>query len=399
MKLSKKINKIFPSNTVILGQKARELKALGKDIIQLGEGESNFNTPEHIIEAAYSAMKRGETKYTNIAGTKELRNIISKYLKDEHELYYHNDQLVVGNGGKQLIFNAFLSTIDPGDEVIIPAPFWVSYPQMVNFADGIPILVDCLSSNNFKISPELLEKSITKNTRWLILNSPGNPTGSVYSKKELNNLANVLRIHPDVSIICDDIYSKIIYDGEKFFTLAQIAPDIKDRILIVNGLSKSFAMTGWRIGYAAGNKTLINAMIKLQGQSTTNASSVSQAAALAALNGSKEFLNNWNKKYQKRRDFTFNILKKIFPALIINPKGAFYHFINCKCYLGKKFNDEKIIKNDVDFCRYLLEHYGVSVVPGSSFGCSGYFRLCYAKSEEDLEVACNRITKFISLIY
>ena len=263
-------------------------------------------------------MKRGETKYTNVAGTQELRNEIKKYLKNEHQLIYQEDQIVVGNGGKQLIFNALLASIDPEDEVIIPTPYWVSYPQIVNFAGGKSILANCTESNDFKISPKLLEKHINKKTLWLILNSPGNPTGSVYSKQELHDLAIVLRNHTNVNIICDDIYSKIIYGNEKFFTLAEVAPDLIDRILIINGLSKAYAMTGWRIGYAAGNLSLIKAMIKLQGQSTTNASSVSQAAALAALTGDMKFLDDWNEKYRQRRDLTFNILKKAFQISILS---------------------------------------------------------------------------------
>ena len=397
MKLSKKIIDIEPSSTVILGQKARELISSGKDVIQLGEGEPDFNTPDHIIEASYKAMKRGETKYTNVAGTQELRNVIKKYLKNEHQLIYQEDQIVVGNGGKQLIFNALLASIDPEDEVIIPTPYWVSYPQIVNFAGGKSILANCTKSNDFKISPKLLEKHINKKTLWLILNSPGNPTGSVYSKRELHDLAIVLRNHTNVNIICDDIYSKIIYSNEKFFTLAEVAPDLIDRILIINGLSKAYAMTGWRLGYAAGNLSLIKAMVKLQGQSTTNASSVSQAAALAALTGDMKFLDDWNEKYRQRRDLTFNILKKSFPDFNIKPMGAFYHFINCECYLGKIFKN-KIIHNDMDFCQYLLEYFGISVVPGTAFGCNGYFRLCYAKSETDLQIACKRINQFVSLI-
>ena len=398
MKLSKKINNILPSNTVILGQKARELISLGKDIIQLGEGEPDFNTPDHIINAALDAMNKGKTKYTNVAGTQELRKVIKKYFEDEHQLSYQEDQIVVGNGGKQLIFNALLASIDPGEEVIIPSPYWVSYPQMVSFADGTPILVTCPSNNNFKITPKLLKNNINKKTIWLILNSPGNPTGSVYSEKELIDLAKVLRDYPYINVICDDIYSKIIYDNESFVTLAQVAPDLKDRVLIVNGLSKSYAMTGWRIGYAAGNRSLINAMIKLQGQSTTNASSISQAAAVAALSGSKKFLDDWIQKYHHRRNLTFDILNRNFPKFKIKPKGAFYHFINCDCFFGKIYNSEKKINDDIDFCKYLLEYFGVSVVPGSSFGYNGYFRLCYAKSETDLKKACERINKFVSLI-
>ena len=373
MKLSKKIIDIEPSSTVILGQKARELISSGKDVIQLGEGEPDFNTPDHIIEASYKAMKRGETKYTNVAGTQELRNVIKKYLKNEHQLIYQEDQIVVCNGGKQLIFNALLASIDPEDEVIIPTPYWVSYPQIVNFAGGKSIFANCTESNDFKISPKLLEKHINKKTLWLILNSPGNPTGSVYSKRELRDLAIVLRNHTNVNIICDDIYSKIIYGNEKFFTLAEVAPDLIDRILIINGLSKAYAMTGWRFGYAAGYRSLI------------------------ALTGDMKFLDDWNEKYRQRRDLTFNILKKSFPDFNIKPMGAFYHFINCEYYLGKIFKNKKI-HNDMDFCKYLLEYFGISVVPGTAFGCNGYFRLCYAKSETDLQIACKRINQFVSLI-
>ena len=269
---------------------------------------------------------------------------------------------------------------------------------MVSFADGTPILVTCPSSNNFKITPKLLKNHINKKTIWLILNSPGNPTGSVYSEKELIDLAKVLRDYPYINVICDDIYSKIIYDNESFITLVQVAPDLKDRVLIVNGLSKSYAMTGWRIGYAAGHFELIEAMIKLQGQSTTNASTIGQEAAIAALDAEQNFLNDWLKMYTIRRDIVSNSLGNSFKDSFNNPEGAFYHFISCEALVGKKFNGINTINNDRDFCQLLLEKYGVAVVPGSEFGTPGYFRLCFAKSEDDLKNACQRINDFLKLL-
>ena len=390
MKLSKKIIDIEPSSTVILGQKARELISSGKDVIQLGEGEPDFNTPDHIIEASYKAMKRGETKYTNVAGTQELRNEIKKYLKNEHQLIYQEDQIVVGNGGKQLIFNALLASIDPEDEVIIPTPYWVSYPQIVNFAGGKSILANCTESNDFKISPKLLEKHINKKTLWLILNSPGNPTGSVYSKQELHDLAIVLRNHTNVNIICDDIYSKIIYGNEKFFTLAEVAPDLIDRILIINGLSKAYAMTGWRIGYAAGPKDIIKAIGKIQSQSTSNPSSVSQAAAVEALNGTQDFIQERSDAFKKRRDFVVKSLNDIKGISCLRPNGAFYVFPSCKGLLNKKTK----LKTDTDFVQKLLEKENVAVVQGSAFGLEGYFRISYATSMENLQKAMDRIRSF-----
>ena len=286
--------------------------------------------------------------------------------------------------------------MNPGDQVIIPAPYWVSYPQMVKIADGIPIIVKCTQKDSFKMSPESLEKALTSKTRWLLLNSPGNPTGTVYSKEELVEFSNILKRYPDVSIMCDDIYEKIIFDDLEFYTLAQVAPDLSDRVLTVNGVSKAYAMTGWRIGYAGGNKSLIAAMVKLQGQSTTNASSVSQAAALSALSSGQMFLEEWKIEYQKRRDLISDRLGKFFPSSLVNPKGAFYHFISCKPFLGLIARNGRLIESDTDFCEFLLEDFGVATVPGSEFGSEGYFRLCFAKSEEVLVEASQRIIKAVS---
>ena len=398
MQLSKKMLKISPSGTVILAQKARQLKAEGKDIIELGEGEPDFNTPEFIIRYAYQSAKNGATKYTSVSGTPELKNKITEKLRKENNINYNDNQIVVGAGAKQLIFNALFCSINTGDEVIIPSPYWVSYPEMVKIADGIPIILNCDLKNNFKISLEKLVEVINPKTKWLILNSPGNPSGAVYTWDELLALSQVLINYPQINILCDDIYEKIVFDGKKFHTLAEVAPNLIDRILTVNGFSKSYAMTGWRIGYAAGHFELIEAMIKLQGQSTTNASTIGQEAAIAALDAEQNFLNDWLKMYTIRRDIVSNSLGNSFKDSFNNPEGAFYHFISCEALVGKKFNGINTINNDRDFCQLLLEKYGVAVVPGSEFGTPGYFRLCFAKSEDDLKNACQRINDFLKLL-
>ena len=398
MQLSKKMSNISPSGTVVLAQKARQLKAQGKDIIELGEGEPDFNTPEFIIRYAYQSAQNGATKYTSVSGTPELKNKIAQKFRKENKINYKDSQIVVGAGAKQLIFNAFFSSINKGDEVIIPSPYWVSYPEMVKIADGTPIILNCDLNNNFKISLEKLVKVINSKTKWLILNSPGNPSGAVYSWEELLALSKVLINYPQINILCDDIYEKIIFDGKKFHTLAEVAPELIDRILTVNGFSKSYAMTGWRIGYAAGSPELIEAMIKLQGQSTTNASSIGQEAAIAALDSDQIFLKQWLSLYTKRRDIVSNGLKNSFKDSFNKPEGAFYHFISCQSLIGKKINGSHTINSDSDFCKFLLEKFGVAVVPGSEFGTPGYFRLCFAKSENDLKNACERITKFLELL-
>ncbi len=391
IQLSRKILKINPSGTVVLGQKARELIAQGKDVIQLGEGEPDFNTPDFIIEAAFKAAKQGATKYTSVAGMEELRAKVANKFSNDNGIRYRNEEIVIGNGAKQLIFNALLVSLNPGDQVIIPSPYWVSYPQMVKIADGEPIIVTCTKAEDFKITPELLENSLSAKTRWILLNSPGNPTGAVYTKDDLLAIAEVLRKYPHVGIMCDDIYEKVIFENQDFYTMAQVAPDLSHRILTVNGVSKAYSMTGWRIGYAGGDQELINSMIKLQGQSTTNASSIGQIAALAALSGNQHFLKDWKVLYEQRRDLISCRLREVFSDELTNPKGAFYHFISCEKFLGNTTKNGRNLKSDRDFCQYLLEDFGVAVVPGSEFGCAGYFRLCFAKSEEKLVDACQRI--------
>ena len=394
--ISDSLKRIKPSPTIAVTQKARELRAAGKDVIGLGAGAPDFDTPDNIKDAAIQAIKNGDTKYTAVDGTPALKKAIVEKFKRENKLDFSTDQITVGTGGKQVLYNAFMATLNKGDEVIIPAPFWVSYPDMVLLAGGKPKIVKCDEKDSFKLTAKKLQKAISKKTKWLILNSPSNPTGAGYTKNEIEDLAKVLMKNKKVYILSDDIYEHIKYDNFNFFTIAQISK-LKDRTLTMNGVSKSYAMTGWRIGYAAGPKDIIKAIGKIQSQSTSNPSSVSQAAALAALTGDMKFLEDWNEKYRQRRDLTFNILKKSFPDFNIKPTGAFYHFINCEYYLGKIFKNKKI-HNDIVFCKYLLEYFGISVVPGTAFGCNGYFRLCYAKSEPDLQIACKRINQFVSLI-
>jgi len=372
-----------------VNQKAKELKASGKDIIGLGAGEPDFDTPDNIKQAAIKAIKDGDTKYTAVDGTPTLKNAIIKKFKRENNLDYSTEQISVGTGGKQVIFNAILATVNPGDEVIIPAPYWVSYPDIVLLAGGNPKIVKCSESNNFKITPSELEKSITNKTKWIIINSPSNPTGSGYTEKELKDLGEVLKKNKNVFILSDDIYEHITYDDFKFFTIAQIK-ELKDRTLTMNGVSKSYAMTGWRIGYGAGPKDIIKAMAKLQSQSTTNPSSISQAAAVEALNGTQEFIKTRAKSFKERRDFVVKYLNNIKGLSCVNPNGAFYVFPNCQKLLGTKTK----LKTDKDFVEKLLEESLVAVVQGSAFGLDGYFRISYATSMDNLKKALERIKSF-----
>ena len=391
MQVGNRIREIRASGTVTLAQKVRELVETGVDIIDLTEGQPDFSTASFVIDEAFKAAKEGQTRYTAVAGTPQLRQAISLKLLNDNSLTYHPNDIVVGTGGKQLIFNALMVSLNLGDEVIIPAPFWPSYPDVVTFAGGQPVIVTCHQSSGFKISATALEEAINTKTRWLILNSPGNPTGSVYTRTELANLADVLRRHPQVSILSDDIYEKIIYDTVSFATMAEVAPDLKDRTLVVNGVSKAYAMTGWRIGYAAGPVEFVNEMIKLQGQSTTNASSVSQAAALAALTGRQEYLREWGLIYQKRRNLVYEMLSSIDGLVPSIPEGAFYHFVQCRDFIGRSIPDGQIIESDLELANYLLTNALVAVIPGSVFGCSGYFRLCFASSQKKLSKACIQI--------
>ena len=396
MRISERIAKLPTSGTVRLGQAARELKASGKKIIELGEGEPDFDTPRHVIEAAYEAALRGETKYTSVAGTPQLREAAAAKLRVENSAAYEPEHIVVGNGAKQLIFNAMLATLNPGDEVVIPAPYWVSYPAMVALAEGKPVIVRCAPDSAFKLTPGALRSALSSRTRWIILNSPGNPAGCVYGPDELAALAEVVRGHPTAGVVCDDIYEKIVFADARFATMAAVAPDLRDRILTVNGVSKCHAMTGWRIGYAAGPTDLIGAMVKLQGQSTTNASSIGQAAAIAALTGPQDHLDEWIGAYERRRALVSDRLSKISSLRVEQPEGAFYHFVGCGELYGAVAPDGKILTGDRDFCEYLLHSAGVAVVPGSEFGMPGYFRLCFAKSDDDLRLACDKIGETVS---
>ena len=391
--ISDSLKRIKPSPTIAVTQKARELKAAGKDIIALGAGEPDFDTPINIKNAAIRAIKKGDTKYTAVDGTPALKKAIVNKLKRENKLIYTIDQITVGSGGKQVIYNAFMATLNKGDEVIIPAPFWVSYPDMVLLAGGKPKMVKCTQQENFKLTPKKLRKAITKKTKWLILNSPSNPTGAGYTKKEIKDLAKVLIRNKKIYILSDDIYEHVKYDNFNFFTIAQIS-QLKDRTLTMNGVSKSYAMTGWRIGYAAGPKDIIKGIGKIQSQSTSNPSSISQAAAVEALNGPQEFIKMRSKAFKERRDFVVKSLNAIDGIECLNPDGAFYVFPSCKGLMGKKDSNGKELKTDTDFVKSLLETSGIAVVQGSAFGLEGFFRISYATSMKNLKKALDKISTF-----
>ena len=391
--ISDSLKRIKPSPTIAVTQKAKELKAAGKDVIGLGAGEPDFDTPDNIKKAAIDAIQAGDTKYTAVDGTKDLKEAIVKKFKRENNLNYTIDQITVGAGGKHVIYNLMMATLNKGDEVIIPAPYWVSYPDIVLLAGANPIVIECSEEQGFKLSAKDLEAKITNNTKWLILNSPSNPTGACYSEQEIKNLSQVLKRNPHVNILSDDIYEHITYDNFKFFTIAQI-PEIKNKVITMNGVSKSYAMTGWRIGYAAGDKDIIKAIAKIQSQSTTNPSSISQAAAVEALNGKQDFIPVRAKAFQERRDFVVNSLNAIEGISCLKPQGAFYVFPNCKGLIGKKDKSGKKITNDTEFVQSLLENNDVAVVQGSAFGLEGFFRISYATSMEKLEIAMKRIKSF-----
>jgi len=391
--ISDSLKRIKPSPTIAVTQKARELKAAGKDVIGLGAGEPDFDTPDNIKKAAIRAIKAGETKYTTVDGTLKLKGAIIKKFKRENNLKYLTDEITVGTGGKQVLYNAFMATLNKGDEVIIPAPFWVSYPDMVLLAGGKPKIVKCSETEGFKLTPQKLKKAISKKTKWLILNSPSNPTGAGYTKNEIKNLSKVLIKNKKIHILSDDIYEHITYDDFKFFTIAQISK-LKSRTITMNGVSKSYAMTGWRIGYAGGPKEIIKAIRKIQSQSTSNPSSVSQAAAVEALNGTQKFIKKRSNAFKQRRDFVVKSLNKISGISCLKPNGAFYVFPSCKKLLGKKTK----LKNDSDFVKKLLEKSNVAVVQGSAFGLDGHFRISYATSMKKLKVAMKRIKSFCEKI-
>ena len=387
--VSNNLKRIKPSPTIAVTTKAREMRAAGKDVIGLGAGEPDFDTPDNIKKAAIDAITRGDTKYTAVDGTSELKNAIIKKFKRENDLDFTSDQITVGTGGKQVLYNTFMATLNKGDEVIIPAPFWVSYPDMVLLAGGKPKIIKCEEKDGFKLTPNKLQKAISKKTKWLILNSPSNPTGAGYTKKEIEELSKILLKNKKIFILSDDIYEHIRYDNFNFFTIAQISK-LKERTLTMNGVSKSYAMTGWRIGYAAGPRDIISAIRKIQSQSTSNPSSISQAAAVEALNGHQNFIKERAEAFKKRRDFVVNSLNSIKGINCLTPNGAFYVFPSCKALINKKTK----IKNDTDFVKKLLEQSMVAVVQGSAFGLEGYFRISYATSMENLNKAMTRIKKF-----
>ena len=393
--ISDTLKRIKPSATMVITAKAVQLKREGKKIIGLSSGEPDFDTPKHVKEAAIEAINKGHTKYTNIEGIPELRQSIVEKFKKDNNLDYNINEIIVGTGGKQILYNALVSSLNETDEVIIPAPYWVSYPDMTLLAGGKPIMINCPPKTDFKLTAEALEKVITKNSKWLILNSPSNPTGSCYSNEELEAIAKVVRKYDNLHIMTDDIYEYIIYDNYEFFTFAQVAPDLKDRTLTVNGVSKSYCMTGWRIGYAAGPEKLIKAMIKIQGQSTSNPSSISQYAAMAGIGGSKDFLKPCLDAFDERRHFVVNKLNSIPGITCIMPKGAFYAYPNVQGLLGKTTKHGKILTNDTEIAEWLLDEAEVAAVPGAAFGLEPYFRVSYATSLDLLKEAMNRIEKAV----
>jgi aspartate aminotransferase len=391
--LADRLSLVKPSPTLAVTAKTFELKAAGRDVIGLGAGEPDFETPENIKQAAIKAIQRGDTRYTTVDGTMELKQAICAKFKRENGLDYKPGQIIVGTGGKQVLYNALVATLDKGDEVIIPAPYWVSYPDMVALADGTPVPVACPQNNGFKLRPEDLEAAITPRTKWVILNSPSNPTGAGYTWAEMKALTDVLLRHPHVWVLTDDMYEHLVYDGFKFCTPAQVEPRLYDRTLTTNGVSKAYCMTGWRIGYAGGPAELIKAMGTIQSQSTSNPSSISQAAAVEALNGPQDFIPKHNESFKKRRDLVVEMLNKAKGIRCLTPEGAFYVYPSCAGTIGKKTPDGKVIKTDEDFVTYLLESEGVAVVQGSAFGLAPYFRISYATSTEALTDACTRIQK------
>ena len=395
IKLSKNLEKIAPSATVAMTQLARELKNEGKDVISLSAGEPDFDTPNHIKSAAIDAINRGETKYTAVDGIDELKEAIVKKFKRDNDLNFSKENISVAPGGKPIIYNAMIATLNPGDEVIIPSPYWVSYPDIVKLAGGTPVIIETSIEDNFKITDTKLKQSITEHTKWIILNSPSNPTGEVYTQYELESLIDVLKQHPNIYILTDDIYEHLLYDrSKKFITIGQLDDEINTRTLTMNGVSKAYSMTGWRIGYCGGPKTIIDAMRKLQGQSTSNPSSISQWAAVEALNGSQDFLKNWLESFEERRDKVFQMINSAKGLKCLKPKGAFYIYPSCEELIGKKTPEGKVINNDKDFAMNLLETKSIGVVHGEAFGLSPYFRISYATSIEKLETACNRIIEF-----
>ncbi|HTJ99727.1 MAG TPA: pyridoxal phosphate-dependent aminotransferase [Bordetella sp.] len=391
--IASRMNRIQPSPSSMAGQRARELRAAGRDIVGLTSGEPDFDTPEHIKDAVQVALAAGQTKYTDVAGTPELRAAVADKFRRDNELDYAPGEVIVGTGGKQVIFNAFMCTIEAGDEVIVPTPYWVSYPDIVRLADGQPVFVDCPPEKGFKLQPEDLERAITPRTRWLVMNAPNNPSGAAYTRAELKALTDVLMRHPHVMVMTDDIYEHILYDGREFVTPAQVEPGLKDRTLTVNGVSKSYAMTGWRIGYGAGPAALIKAMVKLQSQSTSNPSCVAQAGALAALTGPQDFIAARAAEFQARRDTVVGWLNAIPGVSCHLPEGAFYVFPSCAALMGTRTPQGRHIAGSDDFVLYLLEQEGLALLQGTAYGVPPYFRISFATSLARLEEGCGRLAR------
>jgi aspartate aminotransferase len=392
--LAKRLSVVKPSPTIAITTKAAELKAAGKDVIGLSAGEPDFDTPDHIKAAAKDAIDRGETKYTPSQGTPALRKAIVDKFKRENNLTYTTDQVTIGVGGKQVIFNAFFASVQEGDEVIVPAPYWVSYPDIVLMCGGTPVFVPCGENHGFKLDAESLDKAITPKTKWVVLNSPSNPTGAAYTAADLKKLADVLLRHPHVWVMTDDMYEHLTYDGFKFATICEVEPKLMDRTLTMNGVSKAYSMTGWRMGYACGPVSLIKAMNMVQSQSATHPTSFVQTGTVAALNGPLGFLADRNKVFKERRDLVVKMLNDAAGITCLTPEGAFYVYPSCAGTIGKTTAKGKVIKTDDDFVTLLLEDEGVAAVPGSAFGLSPYFRISYATKTELLTDACTRIQRF-----
>ena len=391
--IARRLSRIKPSPTNVLTGKVAELKAAGRDIIGLGAGEPDFDTPDNIGLAGKRAIDEGQTRYTPVTGTMELRQAICGKFARENGLDYAPDQVIVSCGGKQVLYNALMATLDAGDEVIIPAPYWVSYPDMVLLAEGTPVVVEGREANGFKLTAGELEAAITPRTMWVMLNSPSNPTGAAYTREELKALTDVILRHEHVWVMTDDIYEHIVYDGFDFTTPAQVEPGILDRTLTINGVSKAYAMTGWRLGYGAGPVELIRAMTVVQSQSSTHTSSVSQAASVEALNGPQDFLEPRNRAFRERRELVVSMLNRTEGVSCRTPEGAFYVYPSCGELIGRTAPDGTVIEDDPTLCTYLLESEGVAVVPGAAFGMSPYFRVSYAASTEELTEACQRIQR------
>jgi aspartate aminotransferase len=392
--LSDALSRIKPSATIVMTQKARDLKAQGRDVISLSVGEPDFDTPDHIKEAAKRAIDRGETKYPPVSGITPLREAIARKFKRENGLEYKPSQTIVGTGGKQVIYNALLATLNPGDEVIIPTPYWVSYPEMVGLCGGTAVLVETTMANNFKLQPEPLDRAITPNTKWVILNSPSNPTGAAYTRAEMKTITDALLRHPHVWVLTDDMYEHLTYGDFEFVTPAQVEPALYERTLTMNGVSKAYAMTGWRIGYAGGPEKLIKAMDFVQGQQTSGACSISQWAAVEALDGPQDHLARFKAAFEQRRDLVVSMLNQSKYLKSPTPEGAFYVYPSCAEAIGTTAPSGKVLHTDEDFVSELLASEGVAAVHGSAFGLGPNFRISYATSNQLLEEACHRIQRF-----